>query len=59
MSAIETETAVDLIPKDLEFEENLTDSGKIIYDWNPPLGEREEYKYRGDPITKEEVYRSR
>ncbi|KAI9497990.1 WD40-repeat-containing domain protein [Zychaea mexicana] len=38
-----------------ETEENLTDSGKIIYDWNPPTGVIENYSYRGDPITKTEM----
>ena len=39
-----------------ETEENLNDSGQIIYDWNPPTGILENYTYQGEPITKTEVY---
>ncbi|KAI7848040.1 WD40-repeat-containing domain protein [Circinella umbellata] len=38
-----------------EAEENLNDSGQIIYDWNPPTGILENYTYQGEPITKTEM----
>lgn len=38
-----------------EPEENLDDSGRIIYDWNPPVGYLEKYYYHRASITYDEV----
>jgi THO complex subunit 3 len=31
------------------------EEGKIIYDWSPPTGQKQEFFYKGSPISKDQV----
>lgn len=33
------------------------DDEKIIYEWSPPTGQKQEFFYKGYPITREQVQR--
>ena len=33
------------------------DDEKIIYEWSPPTGQKQEFFYKGHPITREQVQR--
>lgn len=39
----------------VDLEENLSDTGQILYDWNPPTGVLQNYYYNGSRITSSEV----
>lgn len=35
------------------------DDEKIIYEWSPPTGQKQEFFYKGYPITREQVKKER
>ncbi|KAI7877754.1 WD40 repeat-like protein [Lichtheimia hyalospora FSU 10163] len=39
----------------VDLEENLSETGQILYDWNPPTGVLQNYYYNGSRITSSEM----